>query len=164
MKIVNAISKIKVPDNIFKGAGALVLVGLGVVLVTKIAKGELFSGVSNQKGGSSADDKAKDDLKKEQQKGVKPSYSTTQYSSWADQIYSAGLAAFGTDEAAIYRIFSLQKNNADILSLYAAFGKRRLEFTTIKGDLGAFLQSELNSSEISRVNGILKSKGITYKF
>ena len=58
----------------------------------------------------------------------------------------------------------LMKNNIDVANLIKAFGKRRLEFSTQDLELGAHLSNDLDSSEIAKVNSILASKNITYRF
>lgn len=107
------------------------------------------------------------DAQKESQqlaKVQKPTYGPTQYQLYADKIYSAGVTWFGTDENAIYSVFQSLYNDLDVLELIKAFGTRRLEFTTVWGNLQQFLSSELNASEITKVNTILMAKGIKYRF
>ncbi len=58
----------------------------------------------------------------------------------------------------------LMKNNIDVANLIKAFGKRRLEFSTQDLELGAHLSNDLDSAEIAKVNSILASKNITYRF
>ena len=106
-------------------------------------------------------DIAKDDLKK---LGQTPSYPDTAYVGFADKINSAGISGFGTDETAIYNVFQQMKNDADVLKLIAAFGNRRIEFSLAWSGLSGWLRSELNAAEIDKVNGILASKGIAYRF
>ena len=71
---------------------------------------------------------------------------------------------WGTDEQAIYDVFNQMKTNLDVALLIKAFGKRRLEFSTQDMELGGHLSNDLDSSEISKLNDILSSKGITYRF
>jgi hypothetical protein len=56
------------------------------------------------------------------------------------------------------------KNNIDVALLIKAFGKRRVEFSTQDQELGAHLSNDLDSAEITKINNILASKGITYRF
>ena len=72
--------------------------------------------------------------------------------------------SWGTDEQAIYDAFNLMKNNIDVANLIKAFGKRRLEFSTQDAELGAHLSNDLDSTEIAKLNSILASKNITYRF
>lgn len=96
--------------------------------------------------------------------GQVPSYPQSAYSSFANRIEQAGFAIGGTNEDAIYSVFNQMKNDLDIILLIKAFGKRRIEFSFQKGDLSAFLESELNDSEIKKVNSILESKKIKFRF
>ena len=93
-----------------------------------------------------------------------PTYSQTQYQVFADKIYQAGVAWFGTDEVAIYSVFQAMKNDLDILKLINAFGSRRLEFSTVMGNLAEFLYSEFDNKEITKLNSILAAQGIKYQF
>ena len=104
------------------------------------------------------------DIKAAQKTGETASYSSATYSQLADEIYAAVMYTWGTDEQAIYDVFNLMKNNIDVAMLIKAFGKRRLEFSTQDAELGAHLSNDLDSTEIAKVNSILSSKGITYRF
>jgi hypothetical protein len=104
------------------------------------------------------------DIRSAQKTGESASYSSATYSQLADKIYAAVMYTWGTDEQAIYDAFNLMKNNIDVAMLIKAFGKRRLEFSTQDAELGAHLSNDLDSTEIAKVNSILSSKGITYRF
>jgi hypothetical protein len=109
-------------------------------------------------------DNANKDIIDAQKAGQTASYPSATYSQLADKIYAAVMYTWGTDEQAIYDVFSQMKNNLDIAMLIKAFGKRRLEFSTQDAELGAHLGNDLDSSEITKINNILSSKGITYRF
>jgi hypothetical protein len=104
------------------------------------------------------------DIRSAQKTGESASYSSATYSQLADKIYAAVMYTWGTDEQAIYDAFNLMKNNIDVAMLIKAFGKRRLEFSTQDAELGAHLSNDLDSTEIAKINSILSSKGITYRF
>jgi hypothetical protein len=104
------------------------------------------------------------DIKAAQKSGETASYPSATYSQLADKIYAAVMYTWGTDNQAIYDVFNLMKNNIDVASLIKAFGKRRLEFSTQDAELGAHISNDMNSSEITKINNILASKGITYRF
>ena len=104
------------------------------------------------------------DIRAAQKTGQTASYSSATYSQLADKIYAAVMYTWGTDEQAIYDVFNLMKNNIDVANLIKAFGKRRLEFSTQSAELGAHLGNDLDSTEIAKINSILSSKGITYRF
>lgn len=96
--------------------------------------------------------------------GPAASYPELQYKIFADSIYQAGMIIGGTDEDTIYNVFSNMKNDTDVAKLIIAFGKRRIEFSFMDGTLAEFLTSELDSDEMKKINKILSSKGISYKF
>jgi hypothetical protein len=107
---------------------------------------------------------ANNDIKEAEASGQKPSYPIGTYTQLADKIYAAVMYSWGTDEQAIYDVFNSMKNNLDVALLIKAFGKRRLEFSTQDAELGAHLSNDLDSSEIAKLNSILASKNITYRF
>jgi len=109
-------------------------------------------------------DNANKDIIDAQKAGQVASYPLGTYSQLADKIYSAVMYTWGTDEQAIYDVFNQMKNNLDVALLIKAFGKRRVEFSTLDQELGAHLSNDLDSTEINKINNILSSKGINYKF
>lgn len=72
---------------------------------------------------------------------------------------------YGTDEEAIFAQFRRLKNNLDYQALKKAFGTRKISsgyyFNETTGNLSTLLRSELSSSDIAKINNILKSKGIS---
>lgn len=133
----------------------LTIIGLGAYALYKVA-----GAISRKLTLSNADA----DIRAAQKSGEKLSYSLGNYTQFADQIYAAVLTTFGTDEQAIYNIFSKMNNNLDVAQLIKSFGKRRLEFSTTMAELGAHLTEDLDSSEIAKLNSILAAKNITYRF
>jgi hypothetical protein len=109
----------------------------------------------------------KTDIAKEENKGVQPSFSASNYKTLADKLYSA-MNTSGTDESAIYSVFSQLKNSLDVLKLIEAYGSRQLYTFGLpvggQQNLSQALSDELSDSEISKVNQILFTKGINYKF
>lgn len=93
-------------------------------------------------------------------------YSQTWYKQAADTLRAAMFDA-GTDEETIYRIFSALKNAKDLYTLVSAYGVRPYySFGWKQGDynLGQWFTEELSSAEISKINAILASKKIDFKF
>jgi hypothetical protein len=109
-------------------------------------------------------DNANKDIIDAKKSGQVASYPTGTYSQLADKVYAAVMYTWGTDNQAIYDVFNLMKNNIDVALLIKAFGKRRLEFSTQDAEIGAHISNDMNSSEIAKINNILSSKGITYRF
>ena len=104
-----------------------------------------------------------------QNSGITPTFPDSAYQGWANQILAA-ITDCGTDEDTIYRIFENMKNEADLQKLITAFGVREFKgcfsayFAKEKGSLSYALNYELSNSELSKVNNILKSKNINYRF
>lgn len=132
------------------------LIAGGAYLLYRVAK-KLFPPPN-------APDQATSEIKALEAKGMKATYPDSVYSGFADSIYSAGLNTYGTDEQAIYNIFSKMQNDLDVAKLIAAFGYRRAEFSFVDVTLGGFLQSELDANEMNVVNNILSKKAIKYRF
>lgn len=80
-----------------------------------------------------------------------------QINSYATKLYKAMKGA-GTDEKAIYDVFSQIGNLANLYAVMGAFGIKDGE------TLSDWIYGDLNSNEISRVNEILASQNINYKF
>jgi hypothetical protein len=133
----------------------ITIIGLSVFALAKLVKA-----ISKKLTLSNADA----DIKAAEKSGEKLSYSLGNYTQFADQLYAAVLYTWGTDEQAIYNVFSKMNNNLDVAQLIKAFGKRRLEFSTTMAELGAHLSEDLDASEIAKLNSILAAKNITYRF
>ena len=133
----------------------LTSIGIGGYALYRIGKA-----ISKKLNGSNAEQ----DIIDAKKAGQTPSYSSATYSQLADKIYAAVMYTWGTDEQAIYDVFNKMNSNLDVALLIKAFGKRRVEFSTQDMELGAHLSNDLDSSEISKLNSILSSKGIKYQF
>jgi hypothetical protein len=123
-----------------------------------------------------------------QNSGIRPSFTKTQYQSWANAIQQAfegcdfsgeitwgsdsplGVASFWSSSG--YKVASILnqlKNNLDYLELTTAWGIRSYDacgFWTgdIKDvDFPKAVQTELTAREINNLNQILTKKGISYK-
>jgi hypothetical protein len=114
-----------------------------------------------------------------QNQGINPTYADSQFQSFCDALVQA-MNGCGTDESAIYQIFGYMRNDADIRKLVTTFGIRYIEPCWISqsdayaiwlfndkaygGELASWLNFDLSSSEIAKVNSILKGNGINYQF
>jgi hypothetical protein len=114
-----------------------------------------------------------------QNKGITPSYTDSQFETWANALVQA-MNGCGTDEQAIFDVIDWMANEADIRKLITVFGLRYIEpcgwhspveylvysvnDKAYGGDLTTWLYYELSSSEIAKVNEILGSKGISFRF
>lgn len=145
-----------------KGIILILIVLLIVWLVYKFYK---------QVGFKSADEKKEEkDIRKDLdmlgQQGQKPTFTRTQYKSFADKLYWAGSGKniTGTQEDQIYSVFDNMKNDMDIVLLTEAFGLRKWWAWQDSFNLGGYLTDELDESEIKIINNKLAAKGIKARF
>jgi len=96
------------------------------------------------------------DQKQWENKGENPSYNDLIYEEMASKIWNA-CDQWGTDETEILNQFKRLNNNVDFLKLQAAYGTDSDDET-----LDSQLRDELDSDEISNINSLLRSKGISY--
>lgn len=80
-----------------------------------------------------------------------------QLNTLADKIYKAVKGA-GTDEKSIYDAMRTLQTKDDVLALIKTFSVR--DSMTLR----EWLYDDLNNSEISKINDILLSKGISFSF
>jgi hypothetical protein len=99
------------------------------------------------------------ELNKLKSRGINPTISDSQASSYADYIEATN-KSWNTNEDEIVNIFKVLKNNADLILLKIKFGTRRPQFETIYVGLSAFLRADLNNNYIQEINNILQSKNI----
>lgn len=105
-------------------------------------------------------DKIKDDINKAQL-----SYDESQYYIYADRIENAFGGLWGDDEEEIYNVFAAMQTDSDVLMLIVAWGNRSFLFgMTTQMSLTDALYLQLNSDEITHINEILASNGITITF
>lgn len=93
-------------------------------------------------------------------------YANAMYAMFAEQIWDAAHANnfTGTQEDAIYDVFKQMKSDIDISKLISAFGKKRMYLSFSDAPLKEWIQAEMDSSEISKINSILQSNKISYRF
>jgi hypothetical protein len=153
------------------GVGAVAFIGYQIYTTIKNNR-DLAKSLEAQK----LADKELSDLKKN---GVVPTKTASQFEVFSAKINEA-VNDCGTDEQAIYTVFNSLNNRADLLSLISAFGIRYyrpcaatdpISYTrwmfnnnSFGGDLSTLLAYDLDSSEIAKINNILKSKNIDFTF
>jgi hypothetical protein len=93
-------------------------------------------------------------------------YANAMYNVLAEQIWGAAHANnwSGTQEDAIYDVFKQMKNDIDISKLISAFGARRMYLSFSNGALKEWINAEMDDSEIAKINSILQSNNISYRF
>ena len=98
---------------------------------------------------------------------VKPTLSENKLKSHANTLTKA-FNGDGTDEQAIYDVFTDVKNDVDFNNLVTKFGVRTVKgglFTnTFKGNLRSVIKNEMDSNEIKFLNQILQSNGVSKQF
>lgn len=122
--------------------------------------------------GFKTDDEKKQerDLRKDKDmlygQGQRPTFTRTQYKSFADKLYwsGSGKNVTGTQEDQIYAVFENMKNDLDIVLLTEAFGERKWYPWQDSFNLGGYLTDELNQDELKVINNILAKKGIKSRF
>lgn len=102
--------------------------------------------------------------------GIYPTDDSSTYESYSSIIVEA-TDDCGTDEQAIYDVFSALQNEADVWALVKRFGVRQIKscfsgnyFGNTPYNLPQIIVEELSSSERNTLNSILAQKGITYRF
>lgn len=88
---------------------------------------------------------------------TKTNFTEQQYQTFAAKLYRAMKGA-GTDEDAIYAVFSELESRSDLMKVMAAFGVK--DGMT----LNEWIADDCNQSEIDRINSILAIKGISFSF
>lgn len=83
--------------------------------------------------------------------------SQVQLNTLADKLYKA-VKGSGTDETSIYDAMRTLKTKDDVLALIKTFSVR--DSMTLR----EWLYDDLNNSEISKINDIFLSKGISFSF
>lgn len=86
--------------------------------------------------------------------GVKPSYDSQTYATWADRLEYA-MDGAGTDEEIIYKVYGYMHNDADIVKLNQVFGIRS------ESTLNEWIKGDMSTSDIAKINTLLRDKGIT---
>jgi len=154
--------------------GGLALVGIvGFTIYKKIkSKSELKI---NLKESESADD----DLRDLESKGVRPTMSNSQIMTIINSLKDA-MNGCGTNEQRVYDNFSKLNNDADVLLLIKlwavqyyepcsaispiSYARWMFNDKAFGGSLSEWLNYDLTSSEIKKINSTLAQKGIKHKF
>lgn len=99
---------------------------------------------------------------------IKPSFPAVKYAEIANIIYDAiGSYTANDNEDKVYAQFGLLQNERDLIELRKAFGLRSrkvLGFGVSQMDLGTMLNNALSNGEVDKINQILSSKNIAYRF
>lgn len=166
---------------------ARAVVVIGGMLVGFLAVKGVINVVQKIKDAKKAKDRQKEFDADLANTPTKPSFSQSQYTSWASSIQSAftgcdytsvggtipiaGSIFYWSDSgSALWNIINELKNDADFLMLNKTFGIRTISKSFVCGgdyenyDLTAAVTSQLNQKERNGINELLKKKGIQYRF
>jgi hypothetical protein len=119
--------------------------------------------------GSEDKEELKKNIEAEQEKliadGQKLSYTIQSYKSLSGMLLNA-MGGLGTDEDVVYAVFAKMKNDLDYTELYKQFGTQMyiVGVRPLYLDLGQWINQELDTSEISKLNKILADNNLTYRF
>lgn len=159
----------------------------GVINVVAVG-GVAFAGYSIYRGiqkrraiekANTAANQATGELQVLAQRGIYPSYYTSQYELMSNQLVQA-MNGCGTDEEMILQVIRSLKNDADVLMLIRSFGVRfyqpcswaqpisyalyLIDSESFGGGIGEWFGYDLSAGDIEDINDILQSKGIQYRF
>ena len=96
--------------------------------------------------------------------GSELTYDKSQYSIYADGIWTAINGVF-VDDSAINTLMGKMRTKSDVLQLITTFGNRSLlPFGIGGGTLPEWIYQRLNAKEIGEVNDIMYRNNITYTF
>ncbi len=125
----------------------LVIVAIIILIVVKY-KGKLTDTIKNRELAESLDEEInQDDI----------TLTQTQLNTFASSLYAA-MDGLGTDEDKIYNVFRAMGTRSDVLQLIKTFGVKDGETLT------EWLNGDLSSKEIDKINSILANNNINYQF
>lgn len=125
----------------------LVIVAIIILIVVKY-KGKLTDTIKNRELAESLDEEInQDDI----------TLTQTQLNTFASSLYAA-MDGAGTDEDKIYNVFRAMGTRSDVLQLIKTFGVKDGETLT------EWLNGDLSSKEIDKINNILANNNINYQF
>ena len=125
----------------------LVIVAIIILIVVKY-KGKLTDTIKNRELAESLDEEInQDDI----------TLTQTQLNTFASSLYAA-MDGAGTDEDKIYNVFRAMGTRSDVLQLIKTFGVKDGETLT------EWLNGDLSSKEIDKINSILANNNINYQF
>lgn len=157
----------KIKPMLIAAAPYVLIGGIALYVGNKLLKAT--KKLSDVFGGSENKEELNKNIDTEQKKlineGQKLSYTIFSYKSLAGMLLNA-MGGVGTEEEIIYAVFTKMNNDLDLTELYKQFSTH-LYIVGVRPlylDLGQWINQELNSKEIAKLNKILADKNITYKF
>ena len=127
-------------------AGSILLIIIAVVVIIVVKR---------KKATKEQDDYIKDVEKQIDKSDL--SYSNSEYTQMANKLYSA-MKGIGTNENAIYDVFSQLETESDVRKLISTYGSK--DGMTLQ----QWLIDDLSNRELQKVNDILAKNNINYSF
>ena len=127
-------------------AGSILLIIIAVVVIIVVKR---------KKATKEQDDYIKDVEKQIDKSDL--SYANSEYTQMANKLYSA-MKGIGTNENAIYDVFSQLETESDVRKLISTFGSK--DGMTLQ----QWLIDDLSNRELQKVNDILAKNNINYSF
>lgn len=141
-----------------------IIVPIGILIVVWLIVDKIF-GISKgwkEDREKNARDESKlrqeqDEISRQRESGEKRTMPLSKIKGLADALYNAMKGA-GTDYNRVMQVFSNLGNNTDFLLLQREFGIRDDE------NLNQWINDDLSSGQVSKLNNYLRTKKITYSF
>lgn len=127
-------------------AGSILLIIIAVVVIIVVKR---------KKATKEQDDYIKDVEKQIDKSDL--SYSNSEYTQMANKLYSA-MKGIGTNENAIYDVFSQLETESDVRKLISTYGSK--DGMTLQ----QWLIDDLSNRELQKLNDILAKNNINYSF
>lgn len=127
-------------------AGSILLIIIAVVVIIVVKR---------KKATKEQDDYIKDVEKQIDKNDL--SYANSEYTQMANKLYSA-MKGIGTNENAIYDVFSQLETESDVRKLISTYGSK--DGMTLQ----QWLIDDLSNRELQKVNDILAKNNIDYSF
>lgn len=165
--------------------GLLVVGGVGALAYAGIKITKAIKDKKNADAQNAPINQAFSDLQLLRQNGVRPSFIQSAYAEMANTLAYA-MGGCNVDYDAIYSVFEQLKNTADLQSLVLAFGVRKVNgcwlnpmnfeyglwnritgtepVLSLPGTINAGMKSGWGDNMVEKINEILTSRGINYKF
>lgn len=127
-------------------AGSILLIIIAVVVIIVVKR---------KKATKEQDDYIKDVEKQIDKSDL--SYANSEYTQMANKLYSA-MKGIGTNENAIYDVFSQMQSESDVRKLISMYGSK--DGMTLQ----QWLIDDLSNRELQKLNDILAKNNINYSF
>lgn len=138
--------------------GIIVLIVLGIVLK------RLFNSLAEKVDLVTTTTQGKTEVESLIAGGMLPTYSDTEYESFADMLFIA-FDGNGTDDSAVEDVFSKMENKVDVLKLILAYGTKVLESWGMDEDPKNLPMTMVSEGvDIEEINSLFMLKGVDYTF